>query len=226
MSRNPFRRLLWTVYPGIYDRAWDNRLTDHLAIRLVGLIPPGLPVDEVGAGTGLLTRCLHRAGVNVCAFEPDARMRRRLVSRLPGVSVCDSAIEDLSDDDLKPRVVVAANVIHLLPDPAAALARLRHRAGRGGLVVVLGPTPRASLTRFCLALHRRGEPALSLLRFLSIHLALAPLVALGGGLAVGRRSARAADGATLCETVDGVAQITLFEGREKVHSLGSAMGVG
>ena len=91
----PFQRLLWTVYPRFYDRVRDNQLTDHLAARVVGLIPPGLPVDEVGAGTGLYTLHLYQAGMTVCAFEPDARMRRYLAARVPGLAVCDTAIEEL-----------------------------------------------------------------------------------------------------------------------------------
>ena len=70
----------------------------------MGLIPPGLPVDEVGAGTGLYTFHLHQAGINVCAFEPDARMRRYLAARLPGFAVCNSAIEALGEGGAEPRV--------------------------------------------------------------------------------------------------------------------------
>lgn len=224
MSRDPFQRLLWAIYSRLYDHVWDNRLTDHLAARVVDLIPPGLPVDEVGAGTGLFTWRLHQAGMDVHVFEPDARMRHRLVARLPGLVVSDSAIEELSDAT-EPRVVVAANVLHLVSDPGAALEKLRRRAGRDGLVVVVGPAPRASLTRFCLALHRRGEPALGVLRFLLIHIALAPLVALGGGLTVGRRSAGIVDATTSDETVDGVAQLVLFKGRDAIHTLGPSMSV-
>lgn len=212
MSRGPFQRLLWTVYPRLYDRLWGNRLTDHLAARVVGLLRPGLPVDEVGAGTGLYTWHLHQAGVDVRAFEPDARMRRYLAVRLPGLAVSDSAIEELGYGAPAPRAVVAANVLHLVPDPGAALERLKRRAGRDGMVVLVGPAPRASLTRFCLALHKRGESVLGMLRFLSIHIALAPLVALGGGLRVASRSARMVDGATMDETVDGVVRLALFEG--------------
>jgi hypothetical protein len=184
-----------------------------LAGRVVGLIPPGLPVEEVGAGTGLYTLHLHEAGMKICAFEPDARMRRYLAARLPGLAVCASAIEELGEDGVEPRVVVAANVLHLVADPRAALERLRHRAGRGGLVIVVGPSSRASLTRFCLALRRRKESAIGMLRFLSIHIALAPLIALGGGLSLARRSARLMDGASVQLTVDGVAQLALFEGQ-------------
>lgn len=213
MSRNPFERLLWAVYPKLYDRIWDNRLTDHLATRLVELIPPGLPVDEVGAGTGLFTWHLRQAGMDLHVFEPDPRMRCRLAARLPGFDVSDSTIEDLGGDAPEPRAVLAANVLHLVSDPGAALEKLKRRAGRDGVVIVIGPTPRASLTRLCIALRRSGESALGVLRFLAIHIALAPLIALGGGLAVGRRSARTADGAALRETVDGVAQLAVFEGR-------------
>lgn len=224
MSRDPFQWLLWAIYSRLYDRVWDNRLTDHLAARVVDLIPPGLPVDEVGAGTGLFTWRLHQAGLDVRVFEPDARMRRQLVARLPGLAVCDSAIEELSGAP-GPRVVVAANVLHLVSDPGAALEMLRRRAGRDGLVVIAGPAPRASLTRFCMALHRRGEPVFGVLLFLSIHIALAPLIALGGGLKVSRRSAGGVDGTTSSETVDGVAQLVLLEGKDAVHTLGSAMPV-
>ena len=52
-----------------------------------------------------------------------------------------------------------------------------------------------------------------MLRFLSIHMLLAPLIALGGGLRLGRSSARLVDDATMEVTVDGVAQLALFEGQ-------------
>ena len=54
-----------------------------------------------------------------------------------------------------------------------------------------------------------------MLRFLSIHIVLAPLIALGGGLKLRHQSARLIDGATMEVTVDGVAQITLFEGQSQ-----------
>jgi len=79
-------------------------------------------------------------------------------------------------------------------------------------VVVVAPTPRASLMRLCLALRRRGESAPGVLGFLTIHIALAPLVALGGGLKVGRRMSRIVDGAAQCETVEGVAQVAVIGG--------------
>ena len=218
----PFQRLLWAVYPRFYDHIWDNQLTNHLADRVVDLIPRGLPVDEVGAGTGLYTFHLHQAGIDVCAFEPDARMRHYLAARLPGLAVSNSAIETLSEGAERPRVVVAANVLHLVPDPRAALEKLRCRAGRDGLVVVVGPTSRASLTRFCLALRRRKESAIGLMRFLAIHIVLAPLIAFGGGLRLRRRSVRLIDGATTEVTVDGVARIALFAGHSQ-HAPGRTM---
>ena len=171
----PFARALWAVYPCVYDHIWDNALTHSIANAVVSELPEALPVEEVGAGTGLFTQRIVNAGLTLTtSSEPNLRMRERLRRRLPSIAVADANLETLSPDRPEPCSVVAANVVHLTVDPMAAIATLRRRATRGGRVIVVTPSPEAALSTIARAMRRCGASRLIVLRFLALHVLLGP----------------------------------------------------
>lgn len=173
-------RALWRAYSSVYDTLWDTPLTERLAQRVCEEVPATGPVEDVGAGTGLVTTHLVAAGHEVVAHEPHAGMRRRFMRRLPHVTIDELAVDDLRPDGVS-RTVVAVNVVHLAGDANAAVERLRRRAGPGGRVVVATPSPDVSVLRVARAQQRAGGTTLDAIRFVVLHLLLAPLVAVAGG---------------------------------------------
>lgn len=155
---------IWPIYSLVYDLLWDGPATLALAHEIVSEASPALPVIEVGAGTGLITRALVEAGLDVTAYEPEPRMLTELVARLPDIPTEALALEDIPMSE-GPKTVVAANVLHLVPDPVAALARLRLLAGEQGDVIVVTPMAGHTLAQVIAALRSLGVGRWQVARF-------------------------------------------------------------
>jgi SAM-dependent methyltransferase len=101
------------------------------------LLPPGArTVLDLAAGTGLLTRALLAAGVDVVAVEPDDRMRAVLAARSPQVRAVAGVGEDLPLPDASVDAVLVSSAWHWM-DPARAVpevARVLRDGGRFGAV--------------------------------------------------------------------------------------------
>jgi SAM-dependent methyltransferase len=166
-------RWFWTLYALAYDAAWDGPLLERVGDVVRGHLLPGLPVVEVGAGTGLVTRGLVDNGYDVWSTEPAAAMARRHRVRVPEIEVEELALEDLVPTGSRHNVV-AVNVLHFVGDAGVALAHLRQLAGRGGRVVVV--TPRgATLGRAAEGVRQAGASPAIRARFVLLHLLLIPL---------------------------------------------------
>src|ERR1700742_2529298 len=101
------------------------------------LLPPGceLAVD-VGAGTGLFTRTLVGRAAQVIAVEPDARMRKVLKARSPGVRVVQGQGESIPLPDASADAVFISSAWHWM-DPERAvpeIGRVLRDGGRFGLI--------------------------------------------------------------------------------------------
>lgn len=90
-----------------------------------------LRVVDVGAGTGILSRLLHRLGHEVIAVEPDPRMRARLIEVSPGVTAVAGSAEDIPLADESVDAVVAGQAYHWFDHDRAhpELARVLHPGG-------------------------------------------------------------------------------------------------
>jgi phosphatidylethanolamine/phosphatidyl-N-methylethanolamine N-methyltransferase len=98
-------------------------------------------VLEVAAGTGLVTAALAREAKDVIATDYSAAMIEALEQRVRTAGVTNVRCEqaDLYALRFEPEAfdaVVAANVLHLVPDLAGALAALRRVLKPGGRLVV------------------------------------------------------------------------------------------
>jgi ubiquinone/menaquinone biosynthesis C-methylase UbiE len=97
-------------------------------------------VLEVAAGTGLVTTALARSAREVVATDYAAAMVARVEARVRGEGLSNVRCEraDLYAPPFEPGTfdaVVAANVLHLVPDVEAAIAALRRVAKPGCLLV-------------------------------------------------------------------------------------------
>ncbi len=97
-------------------------------------------VLEVAAGTGIVTTAIARTSGYVVATDYAAAMveelRRRVQdSRLDNVTCEQADIFSLPYSDGEFDAVVAANVLHLVPDLPAAIEGLRKVTKPGGLLV-------------------------------------------------------------------------------------------
>lgn len=120
---------------------------DYAAMR------PGYPADAVafllgtpprrvldlGAGTGLLTEVVLRAGHEVLAVDPSAAMLAQLSARLPGVATEVGGAESVPLADGSVDAVVAGQAAHWF-EPAPAAAELRRVLRPGGVVGFLWNT--------------------------------------------------------------------------------------
>jgi SAM-dependent methyltransferase len=128
--------------------SWHSRRTsfgpvaaDYAALR------PGYPADvvpfllgtaprrvlDLGAGTGLLTEMVLRAGHEVVAVDPSPDMLAQLRDRLPGVPTAVGGAEALPLPDASVDAVVAGQAAHWF-DPVPAAAQLRRVLRPGGVV--------------------------------------------------------------------------------------------
>ncbi len=100
-----------------------------------GVIGPGVRVLEIGAGSGLATRELVRAGCRVTALEPGQRLADLLERATPGVSVLRSRLEDADLGDAAFDSAVAATSLHWV-DLSVGLPRLHAAINPGGSLAV------------------------------------------------------------------------------------------
>ena len=136
-ARNPAIRLLTERWVANLDRMFD----------LVGGDPAGPPARalEVGCGEGVIADRLHRRFGEVVALDlPDAGLRADW-RRLAGPRFLHASAHALPFADDRFEVVVAAEVLEHLPDPARGLAEMA-RVGRRHLVLSV---PREPVFRGC-----------------------------------------------------------------------------
>jgi len=121
-------------------KAWGDEL---LRARAMGrLVPPGLRVADVGAGSGVLARELAEAGCQVVAVDHSRAMleaaRRKL--ELAGVAGVEFRLGDASALPLGDGEVDAAlghMVLQYLSSPAEALAEMARVVRPGGRVIAV-----------------------------------------------------------------------------------------
>lgn len=96
----------------------------------------GVPVLDVGCGTGALTgELIARLGAHaVCAVDPSESFVAAVQHRYPGVRVQRAAAEQLPFEDRLFRAALAQLVVHYLTDPVAGLREMARVTAHGGVV--------------------------------------------------------------------------------------------
>jgi len=136
-------RSYWDKHAKNYDRSMSllGRPIPRM-VELAGEATRGLErVLEVAAGTGLVTTSLAAGAGEVIATDYSAAMVAALERRVREAGVANVRCEQadlyaLRFDDGAFDAVVAANVLHLVPDLPGALAALRRVVKPGGQIIV------------------------------------------------------------------------------------------
>ena len=134
--------MIWDRVAPLYDlavSALNRRVYDGTGAVVARLIRPGDTVLECACGTGTITAAIAPACARVVATdfsEGMLKQARKKLARFPHVVVEQADITDLRYADNSFDAVVAANVIHLLPEPGDALKELKRVTRPGGTIIV------------------------------------------------------------------------------------------
>ena len=134
--------MFWSRIAGIYDLIENvyngkanRRTTDHVA----SLMDEGDRVLECACGTGMFSVKIAPRVKELTATDfADGMLKRtkRKCKRFENVTAENADITNLRFEDGTFDKAVAANVIHLLDDPAKAITELKRVVKPGGLIII------------------------------------------------------------------------------------------
>jgi len=134
--------LFWDITAGVYDLfAYGlNRKVDmELRKKVCEFITEEDTVLDCACGTGLLTEAVAPLCRKVVASDLSGKMlekTKQKCSSFHNIEYVQADIRDLKMKDESFDAVIAANVIHLVEDPAAVLNELARVCRKGGKLIV------------------------------------------------------------------------------------------
>jgi len=155
----------WSRQARRYDRAAVtlNRHLPDVGAWIAERLPPAPTVLELAAGTGLITAEVAPRAADYVATDLEPAMLSLLQARVPDVEARVADAMELPFETDRFDVVVAANLLHLLPDPGAGLAEVARVLRPGGALFAPtfchGAGPRARLVSSLLS--RTGFPVVT-----------------------------------------------------------------
>ena len=133
----------WDRVAGLYDwvELTNRRVNSAAAVRVARLVPEGAKVLDCAAGTGLFAlEAARRADSVLCTDLSQAMLSRaEKKARKQGLSNICFAVRDLTalpEGNGSFDVVIAANVLHLLPEPETAVRELWRVTAPGGRLIL------------------------------------------------------------------------------------------
>ena len=133
----------WDRVAGLYDwvELTNRRVNSAAAVRVARLVPEGARVLDCAAGTGLFAlAAARRADLVLCTDLSQAMLSRaEKKARKQGLSNICFAVRDLTalpEGNGSFDVVIAANVLHLLPEPETAVRELWRVTAPGGRLIL------------------------------------------------------------------------------------------
>jgi ubiquinone/menaquinone biosynthesis C-methylase UbiE len=134
--------MFWNRISGIYDfveNTFNGKVNKDIAQYVANQIDVNDSVLECACGTGMFSlpiakRCKRLTATDFA--DKMLRQARKKCKDLPNVLFELADITSLNYDDESFDKVVAANVIHLLDNPAAAMSELMRVCKKGGVVII------------------------------------------------------------------------------------------
>ena len=133
----------WDRWAWFYDLAERSNRTVNAAAaaRVAGLVPVGARVLDCAAGTGEFSLAAAKRAASVLCTDQSRpmldRARKKAAKRgLTNISFAQRDVTALSDPDGSFDAVIAANVLHLLPEPETAVRELWRVTAPGGRLIL------------------------------------------------------------------------------------------
>ena len=134
--------MFWSTISGVYDlieNVYNGKVNAAVTDYVASLMNKDDKVLECACGTGMFSvKIAPRAKELTATDFADGMLKRtqRKCRKLSNVHVEKGDITALKYGDAQFDKAVAANVIHLLDDPAKAIAELKRVVKPGGLVII------------------------------------------------------------------------------------------
>ena len=134
--------MIWDILSPLYDlfeTAYNGKCYKGIAEEIKQHVCKDDVVLECACGTGLLTLPMARICKELIATDYSDGMLRQTEKKVGGYAntkIQKASILDLPFENERFDVVVAANVIHLVDDPAKALSELKRVCKPGGKLVI------------------------------------------------------------------------------------------
>ena len=133
----------WDRWAWFYDLAERSNRTVNAAAaaRVAELVPAGARVLDCAAGTGEFSLAAAKRAASVLCTDQSRpmldRARKKAAKRgLTNISFALRDVTALPDPDGSFDAVIAANVLHLLPEPEKAVGELWRVAAPGGRLIL------------------------------------------------------------------------------------------
>ena len=134
--------MFWDKVAGVYDlfeNLYNKKVYRETGIQVAKMINKNDKVLECACGTGAISIYIAKKAKRLVATDYSVGMLRQAKKKLssfPNVRLAKADITKLKYADNSFDKVVAGNVIHLLPDPKAALQELTHVCKPGGRLII------------------------------------------------------------------------------------------
>lgn len=133
----------WDRVASLYDwvELTNRRVNSAAVVQVARLVPEGARVLDCAAGTGLFALAAARRADSVLCTDLSKAMlsRAEKKARKQGLSNICFAVRDLTalpEGNGSFDVVIAANVLHLLPEPETAVRELWRVTAPGGRLIL------------------------------------------------------------------------------------------
>lgn len=164
----------YALMDAVEDRMWWYRALHALVLRALARspAPPGLPLLDLGCGTGGLLRRISRAMAEgalparpLAGFDITTEAIFRARAKVPDAELLLASANDLPFADASLGAVVSIDVLcHRAVDEARALAELRRALAPGGVLVLNMPAHQWLFSAHDRRVHTRERYSRTLLR--------------------------------------------------------------